>query len=371
MKERDGMSTVSSSGNVAPSDAYRLVVIRKGVPMIRILRSLRTGMRTRVALAITLVLAIGALVYSDATFWNWRYSGFGPKTVWDWLDLLLVPAILAGGGFWFSWYQKQYELQLQEQRAREDHKLATERAQAERDLVADASREAALQAYINHMAELLLTRNLRDSQPGEQVRAVARARTLTVLRTLDDHRKGSLIHFLYESGLISKNTMVIDLHHADLSNAHAAILVKDHHDERSTSGLRVVLRDSDLSGAILTKAQLSMGDLSGSNLRDAHMDGATFVYTNLRNADMRKARLVEAGLIGTSLQDANLEGANMTGAFVYSADFRGARLHGASLWRAAFGDGSMPPKFEGARYNHATRWPDDFEPQAAGAILEP
>jgi len=54
-------------------------------------------------------------------------------TLWDWLKLLVVPAVLAGGGLWFNAQQRKRE-----------QKLANERAQDE-----------ALQAYLDHMTQLI------------------------------------------------------------------------------------------------------------------------------------------------------------------------------------------------------------------------
>ena len=69
------------------------------------------------------------------------------------------------------------------------------------------------------MSELLLHENLCKSKPDDEVRKIARVRTLTVLTRLDGKRKGSVIQFLYESELIDKNKTIIDLLGADLNNA--------------------------------------------------------------------------------------------------------------------------------------------------------
>lgn len=50
---------------------------------------------------------------------------------------------------------------------------------------------------------LLPDNNLRESNKVSKVRTIARARTLTVLRSLDGERKGNVVQFLYESGLIA------------------------------------------------------------------------------------------------------------------------------------------------------------------------
>src|SRR5207253_3203701 len=62
------------------------------------------------------------------------------KTLWDLLQLLIVPVVLAVGGFWFSQAQKNTEQRI----------------------TTDNQREAALQAYINEMSELLLHEKIRE-----------------------------------------------------------------------------------------------------------------------------------------------------------------------------------------------------------------
>src|SRR5690348_9344349 len=74
--------------------------------------------------------------------WGWTgFTGYSPptpqyqrgKTLWDWLQLLIVPLVLIIGGFWLSQLQKTTE-----QRS-----------------TADNQHEAALQGYIDKMSELL------------------------------------------------------------------------------------------------------------------------------------------------------------------------------------------------------------------------
>ena len=51
--------------------------------------------------------------------------------------------------------------------------------------------------YLDQMTELLLTRGLRTSLVGDEVRSVARARTLTALRGVAGERKATIVRFLY------------------------------------------------------------------------------------------------------------------------------------------------------------------------------
>jgi hypothetical protein len=72
------------------------------------------------------------------------------------------------------------------------------------------------------MSQLLTDKDqpLHMAQPGDNLSSVARARTLTTLSRLDGSRKGSLLQFLYESGLIYKDKPVLNLSGADLTNLH-------------------------------------------------------------------------------------------------------------------------------------------------------
>ncbi|HVB20435.1 MAG TPA: hypothetical protein VNG51_00630 [Ktedonobacteraceae bacterium] len=93
------------------------------------------------------------------------------KTLWDWMQLLIIPAVLAIGAFLFSQVQKNNEMKI----------------------AGDNQREAALQAYIDKMSELLLEGKLRGSDTDNEARTMARVRTLTVLPRLDKLRKRSVI----------------------------------------------------------------------------------------------------------------------------------------------------------------------------------
>jgi hypothetical protein len=106
-------------------------------------------------------------------------------TLWNWMNLLIIPVVLAIGGYLFTRSENRATRVAAEQRAQDE----------------------ALQAYLDQMGQLLLDKDspLRQSGEGDEVRTLARARTLTVLPRLDGNRKGTVVRFLYESGLIAKD----------------------------------------------------------------------------------------------------------------------------------------------------------------------
>ena len=62
------------------------------------------GIVVAVALAVVVIVAIigGYLFHGD-------WTGLSKKTLWDWLQLLVVPVMLAIGGFWLNQIQKSRE----------------------------------------------------------------------------------------------------------------------------------------------------------------------------------------------------------------------------------------------------------------------
>ncbi len=165
-------------------------------------------------------------------FLHWDWTGFQDNgKLWDWLQLLSAPVFVLALPFVFRGQRNQADLQVAD----------------------DQKQEAALEAYQEHICELLLDKNLSGSQPGSEVREVARARTLAALRRVGKNRKGDVLRFLHESGLIYKGKAIVDL------------------------------RESDLSGADLSNANMNEADLSGANFTKEQLDTAT----SLKGATMQ------------------------------------------------------------------------------------
>jgi len=287
-----------------------------------------------------------------------------PKTLWDWLELLVIPIVLAISAAWFSRVERRSEQAIAKQRIEEERRIADDRAQ-----------DTALQAYLEQMAALLLDKSLRQSEEGSEERAMARAWTLTFLRRLNGERKGVLLRFLYESDLITKEKSTFSLALADLSEANLG---------------RADLSGANLSGANLSGANLSRAALGGTNLSGAYLIGANLSGAKLSEANLGRAylslanlslaNLIDANLMGATLIEANLMGANLMGANLRNADLMGANLMGAYLIGAAL-EGALliGTNLSGAllsgvylsnvAYSRKTIWPDGFDPVEAGAFL--
>jgi uncharacterized protein YjbI with pentapeptide repeats len=236
--------------------------------------------------------------------------GFRGKTVWDWMDLLIVPLVLVVIGLGFTMLLDARQQDLENQRAEAERELAVQRAQDE-----------ALQAYLDQMNTLLLEKNLRESEEDSEARTLARARTLTVLGRMDPSRKEAVMQFLDEADLVHRvegRGPIVMLGSADLRGAVLSDPdVNDPNLAANLSGADLVdakLRDVELGFAKLGDANLRYADLRYADLRDANLP-----YTDLRNAELGYAKLRDAnlrdarGITEEQLEEQakNLEGATM------------------------------------------------------------
>jgi Pentapeptide repeats (8 copies) len=188
-----------------------------------------------------------ALIFVEVRLYG---TGFAGKTLWDWLQLLIIPAVLAVGGYVINLTISRSEQEATKQRAQSERVAAEKRADTEREIALDSLREEVLQAYIDKMAELLFKEHLSELKPEyKEVRKIARVRTLTVLPRLDGLRKGSVLQFLHESGLIEKDKRIIDLRGANLGGAS--------------------LEYADLRGAYLFEAALAGASITSEQLATA------------------------------------------------------------------------------------------------------
>jgi uncharacterized protein YjbI with pentapeptide repeats len=211
-----------------------------------------------------------------------RWTGFRGKTVWDWLQLLIVPLVLALVGVVFTVQQDARQQQIQDQNAQ----------------------DATLQTYLEQMNQLMLEKDLRDSDVNSEVRTLARAQTLTVLEQLDPEHRSQVLRFLMEAQLV-QGEKEMDISHP-----------------RDTDPI-ISLRQANLEGVDVVGARLEAADLQMANLSNTRLIGASFQGANMVNVNMSEAD-VSGGAAGAH-----------AGAFFYDADLTDADLSYANLSNAS------------------------------------
>jgi uncharacterized protein YjbI with pentapeptide repeats len=264
---------------------------------------------------------VGVILLVAMIVWVIRSYNITPQSVaWDWLDLLIVPVVVALATLWFNREQRKRELQLQELRAR----------------------DAALQAYLDNMSELLTDKDqpLHRASPNEPLSAVAQAQTLTVLNRLDSphasnsprtvragagvqpvNHKGQVLVFLYKAGLINiEGGPRINLSWANLNGL---LLVQPDMPQaclRQTilneAYLGANLAGGDLSEATLDNAIVARADLSEVTLNKAKLHQALVIEANLSKANLSEANLSNAAFFDSNLSEADLSGANLSGTYI-------------------------------------------------------
>lgn len=223
-----------------------------------------------------------------------------PKTLWDIMQLLIVPLFL---GFSAIWINKVI---------RENEKRRTaEKEKIEKRKTEEQQQEEAIQHYLDKMSELLIEKEVLEKikDEDEAILGVARGRTVSTLRMLNRNRQNILLSFIRDANLADHIFKGANLSDARLEETYL---------------WSINLIRADLRGANLREANLWRADLKGANLREADLRGA-----NLREADLREAELRGADLRGADLWRANLEEAryndNTKWPLVFNVEKSGAR----------------------------------------------
>lgn len=274
---------------------------------------------------------------------GFRYSGDDGypewRTLWDWMQLFIVPLVLAVVAVLFSRAESATTRRTERNRSAQNRSLSEIQQQ-----------ENLLNDYINRLSDLLLKHELRESNENAEVRDAARAMTLNVVRRLNGVRKGFVVRTIADAGL----HQVLDLSDISLATAdlQGADLRKFLLCDSDIS--RADLRHADLSGAVVDGAEVSSSDLQNSNLTEVRLDNAKLNLCILSGCKAEAASFVGAELRGAQLDRTNLLGADFSNADMFSADlsgadlrgcnFSGADLRGANLSGAQCGD----VNFEGA-----------------------
>jgi uncharacterized protein YjbI with pentapeptide repeats len=303
-------------------------------------RAVQWGLRTAAGL-----VAIGAIWRLIRLGYDYQWTGLGDaefrpkqkdaefrpkKTLWDWLQLLIVPIVLSLITVAFTWQQNARQQEAEERRAKVDRQIEEHRAD-----------DAALQAYLDQIGTLLIKRDLRYStednatEESKEARTLARARTLTVLARLDPTRKTEVMRFLIEAKLVQRiRTGPPAISITGTENSRAPVISLSGADLDHTD-----MRAADLKGAYLDQTDLYRADLYNADLDDAALSEADLRYANLslaylrynaslNHADLRHANLRAANLRYAELPFADLRGANLGDADLYEADLENADLRG-------------------------------------------
>ena len=144
-------------------------------------------------------------------------------TLWDWAQLLIVPAALAGGVAWLNWAQRQRERQAEE--ARRKRELEIEKQRAQQDKERDEKRRRA--ENLDELRKDLLQRLRQAFNDFKRIKRLLRAKAFTpaYYGKLDPEAKVVLVQ--YDKHLQVLNDVQLDLE-VIAADAEANLMVFEH-----------------------------------------------------------------------------------------------------------------------------------------------
>lgn len=230
-------------------------------------------------------------------------DGFVDKTVWDWLELVIIPFALAIGMWMLNYKEQQRNIEEANRQKQIEREVLEERARLAREIEQDRQQQEMLSRYLDQMADLLINHSLMVTAPDSNVRMVARAMTLSNLHYLSSNRNIAIIKFLLECGLMTQEFKLVDLDQLDLEALRL---------------FSAYLGNIDFSYSNLKDAYCLDMDFTAANFSYASLEHAYFSNTNLTNVDFSGANLqhiffINTNLTGASFEMAMLEDANIDG----------------------------------------------------------
>lgn len=335
---------------------------------------------------VAVVVAFATLAYRRRWLWTGipadagdGTSGMPPrpaKTLWDWLQLAIVPLAVALAVFALNAAQADREAKRADERAKLDREIEDRRAERERVIADDRAQNDSLRAYLQQMSELIVRQDLMSRRRAAGALALAQTLTFTILRQLDGRRKGIVVRFLADAKLI-QNTFepppIIDLTDADL---RGAVLRSAWLDQTYFGGAD--LRGADFESASLDGAYFVDANLRGARFVDTTIDHAYFSGADLRDADFTDAGVLDdrvtrhadrVAFSRSCLSGARFVNGALTPALFDATAGRNVDFSGASLGRASFDGAELANVgFEGAERDDPTgrELPEPWTPPRSG-----
>jgi uncharacterized protein YjbI with pentapeptide repeats len=239
----------------------------------------------------------------------WQWTGVKDKTLWEYLQLLIVPLLLTLVPIQISQYQKKVD----DRQANIQKQINEERVQKEKEDALNKRQQDTLNSYIDAITDLMKTGLGKESEEGTRLVPIATSRTILTLRELNGSRNMIVVGFLKESKLIRQNPKYRKAQSATYQKEQAKYshcLAEKRNSCEPPDPLPPLpplsLKEANLSNVQFDKVDLNTLDLAGANLRDAKLTDAILIDTNLEKADLRGANLTGANLTGANLKDARL-----------------------------------------------------------------
>ncbi len=279
------------------------------------------------------------------------------KTLWDILELLVIPIALAIIALYFNHHERESERKLSELRTQEDRKIAEQRMEEDRKIAADQQKEDILRSYLDDMGKLLIDKELKGEKDKKEspIIAVAQVKTINALRSLDKERRDYIFYFLNDAGLSEWILEGISMNNLDFSGNRINNFNLRETDMNSSNLNQTILTEVNMTSARLFKASLQGSIMSLVNLSNAILIKCDFKNVSLWKVDFNGARMDSADFRSTRfLGDVNFSKADLHGVNFAHVDFQNAILTDANLRNAVlYGANLLEADVTGAIFDYA------------------
>ncbi|WP_020412912.1 pentapeptide repeat-containing protein [Microbulbifer variabilis] len=261
------------------------------------------------------------------------------RSLWDWLQLLIVPVVLLIGGWYLS------DLIERRQEKSEDKKYQRTELRHYLDAMNKLLVDYDLKCVDYAFSEYCISLSDKDKERVNSAYQSAMAMTASVIHILDGPLNSLVLSYLSKIKIKKLITDGDVFRGLSLKKAKLFRLKLDN----------INLSDADLSQINMYTSSLNSGNLSKVNFSRAVISDTTFNDALFLNVDFSQATIIDSSFDGAkigdfimdirfenSFKEANIYNTGFEGAAIVGADFSGAKIESVSFDRAfMYGDTSF------------------------------
>ncbi|CAF4566979.1 unnamed protein product [Rotaria socialis] len=234
-----------------------------------------------------------------------------------------------------------HQIEIEETRLKQERELEEDRRAADFQATENRQMDTYLAAYLKEMSDFLLAENF--TLKNYRLAIVLRAKTITVLRQLDNKRKAHVIQFL-KLDHISLSGVILhgaNFTGASLNTSNFTYATLTHSNFQNSNLGNAIFFKCDASvanftGAVIANATFTQARLINTSYREIQGHNARFDQTLLDDADFDRPYLIQANFTLASLRSASFKLAKLSStdwlnAILLGANFREAQLRGANV----------------------------------------
>lgn len=227
-----------------------------------------------------ILIVYWAFFPEKSPIWTGFYTNikYTKKTLWDWMDLIIIPITIIIISYLFKEYEKN-----------KDSKIEEEKFQNQ-----------SMESFIDIISDLIIKNDLLKSNVKNDIFTLIETRIKFVLEILDGSRKGQLLQFLLNIGLIKPNSKLA-LNAVNFDNAMLDGIILNNIEIKG-----VYFRYSSINNSDLSNSNFNGCDFSNANLSNSKVENCDFSYAFFNNACLKNMNLTKVNFEGADLTNANL-----------------------------------------------------------------